>query len=537
MKKSTLALSVAAALGGLGFASNALAIGEIAGASPNSTMTYTADGIGHKLVFPYFTVQGDNATLLNITNTDTVNGKLVKVRFRGAANSDDLFDFQLLLSPGDVWTGSVTQQATTKVALLRTTDASCTLPSAVRDAVGSQFSTSRVDPTPVQGTSANETREGYIEVLNMADIPRNTTIGSLYTTIKHIAGKAPCDAAVLEAKLGADYPSFSTAVAAGMNPPSGGLAGDWIILNQANTAAWSGSATAIRAETTGGANATGNLVFWPQKFGDPLLATTTAELASHSVTADPLFTNQVEKIQQYDLPDMSTPYVAADGVGVNAAVTRANDSSRLIAVTSVKNQFVTTSDINAVTDFLFSQPTRRYSVAVNYKASSAAVNNFTRTGTSASAVYRSVGAMNYYNSSNTSLGTLATARQVCLNSLSVPARDNLFDREETTPGVSDRPFVISPNDPGTPTLFRLCGETAVASINGSSAAVTSALSASVVRTNVLLDAAYANGWGSFDTINGGFGLPILGASFIRASNGAVNYGFTYAHKVTRVGGL
>jgi hypothetical protein len=29
------------------------------------------------------------------------------------------------------------------------------------------------------------------------------------------------------------------------------------------------------------------------------------------------------------------------------------------------------------------------------------------------------------------------------------------------------------------------------------------------------------------------GLPILGASFIRMANGAVNYGASWAHKVTK----
>lgn len=532
MKKSTLALSVAAALGGLGFASNALAIGEIAGATAGSTMTYSADGIGHELVFPYFSVQGDNATLLNITNTDTANGKLVKVRFRGAANSDDLFDFQLLLSPGDVWTGSLTQNASTGVALLKTVDTSCTLPAAVRETAGSQFSTGRVDPTPAKGSPTNETREGYVEVLNMANIPVNTTTGSLYTTIKHVANKAPCDAAVLEAKLGSDYATYAQAVAAGMTAPTGGLTGDWIILNQANTAAWSGSAHAIRAELPGGAIAAANLVFWPQKFGDPLLATTTSQLTGQAVTADPIFVNQVVKIQQYDLPDLSTPYVAADGVGANAAAVRANASSALFAVTTIKNQFVSTTDINAVTDFLFSQPTRRYAVAVNYKAASSADNTLA-VGTAASAIYRTIGASSYYNAANTDL----VNRQVCLNNLSVPAQNSLFNREETTPGVGENPFVISPNDPGAPTVFRLCGETAVASINAASDASPSALSASVVRNNVLFAAGYENGWASFDTFNGGFGLPVLGASFIRASNGLVNYGFAWAHKVTRVGGL
>ena len=68
MKKSTLALSIAAAIGSLG----------LAGAA-NAAMSVDAGGIGHQLVFPYFSAQGDNATLLSITNTDTTNGKLVKV--------------------------------------------------------------------------------------------------------------------------------------------------------------------------------------------------------------------------------------------------------------------------------------------------------------------------------------------------------------------------------------------------------------------------------------------------------------------------
>jgi len=71
MKKSILASSIAAAVFGLGAVTGAQAAGDI-------------------LLVPYFSAQGANATLLSIVNTDTVNGKAVKVRFRGAANSDDL---------------------------------------------------------------------------------------------------------------------------------------------------------------------------------------------------------------------------------------------------------------------------------------------------------------------------------------------------------------------------------------------------------------------------------------------------------------
>jgi hypothetical protein len=69
------------------------------------------DGVGHMLMVPYFTAQAENSTLINITNTDTVNGKAVKVRFRGAANSDDVFDFQVFLSPGDVYAFSVSKDS------------------------------------------------------------------------------------------------------------------------------------------------------------------------------------------------------------------------------------------------------------------------------------------------------------------------------------------------------------------------------------------------------------------------------------------
>ena len=68
--------------------------------------------------------------MFNITNSDTVNGKAVKVRFRGASNSDDVFDFQLYLSPGDVWAANIAK-GPNGVAALTTIDKSCTLPAGV----------------------------------------------------------------------------------------------------------------------------------------------------------------------------------------------------------------------------------------------------------------------------------------------------------------------------------------------------------------------------------------------------------------------
>lgn len=150
-------------------------------------------GVGH--IWPCLTSrhQGTNTTLLNIVNTDTVNGKAVKLRFRGAANSDDIFDISIYLSPGDMWSANVS--ANGDLSALTTSDTSCTLPSiADIKATNGLFKTGRVNPT----NNNAETREGYIEILNTADIPENTATTSLYTAIKHVAGKAPCTASVMD---------------------------------------------------------------------------------------------------------------------------------------------------------------------------------------------------------------------------------------------------------------------------------------------------------------------------------------------------
>lgn len=556
MKKSTLALSVAAALGGLGFVSNALAIGQISGSTTTSVLVANPDGIGHQLVFPYFTAQSDNATLITLTNTDLTNGKVVKVRFRGAANSDDLYDFTLLLSPGDVWTASVSKDVTTNLAKLVSTDTSCVLPATAKNGL---FSTNRTDPQAAD--KPNQTREGYIEVLTMADIPPFTNataaVDTLYDAVKHVAGVAPCTAGILTAKLGVDYATYAAAttanIAAGsgeMAAPTGGLTGDWIVLNQLNTATWSGAATALEVRSPAGARVAGNLVFWPQMNGVPLnpsinetvgAAQVTAAAITNS-TADALLTNGVIAIQNYDLPDLSTPYantVIGSLTDANASL-RADTTTATLAIKSLKHQFVTNTAIGAVTDVVMSQPTRRYSVGVNYTAATAVDNNITTTGTAAAAVYRGLaGNLNGTNSTFYVIGNTGMySRQVCLDTVTAPGmavgQIGLFDQEETNPAAPVGSFVISPGVVGAATVLLLCGEASVVSINQAGTTLPSAaLSGTVARSDVTFTGGYVNGWASWDLSNGVLGYPVLGGTFMRMRNGLVNYGTAYSHKATR----
>ena len=112
MKKNTMATAIIAGLAG------------VAGIANISTaVNLNPDGVGQVLLYPYYTVNGGNTTVLSVVNT-TDSGKAVKVRFLDARNSREVLDFNLYLSPFDVWTGGVT--AKSGGAYLTTSDTSCT---------------------------------------------------------------------------------------------------------------------------------------------------------------------------------------------------------------------------------------------------------------------------------------------------------------------------------------------------------------------------------------------------------------------------
>src|SRR4051812_17048635 len=91
------------------------------------------DGRGQVLLYPYYTTRADNAgnpygTLVSVINA-TASAKAVRVRFLEGKNSREVLDFNLFLSPFDVWTGAVLPDPATGGAKLGTVDLSCALPS------------------------------------------------------------------------------------------------------------------------------------------------------------------------------------------------------------------------------------------------------------------------------------------------------------------------------------------------------------------------------------------------------------------------
>ena len=552
MKKNVLALSIAAMIGGLGFAGAASAVVLNGTATPTATTLGATNanafelsngGVGHNLIVPYFTAQDGNMTVLHLTNTDVKNGKAVKVRFRGAANSDDILDFQVLLSPGDVWTGAVTAGAD-GVAQLTTADGTCTVPQLTKG-VAQSFDTRRLQGSLSAADKAAGTREGYVEIFNMADIPDLDVYGSpagksaLFKAIKHVGGVAPCTASVIDTALLETNYTEPTAAAAGFATPTTGLMGDWYIINVAKTTTFSCGATALTAVTAAGVAGRGNFVLFPQLSAsvgspdaftaDPALRTVPANVGTTKVVGGAVgtlpanYTLPVVEAAYYDLPDLSTPYLIPANTPITAtgAATQAELLTKQLSVKSITNQYANDASITAKTDWVFSMPTRRYSVAMDYRATTP-VRVFTPNilGLDPDGVGPLVPASFFYTGN-----TAVDAGKICVNS----DGQSFFDREETTKSSG---AVFSP---GSVDKTRFCGETSVLSFAD---AGTSVLGATVARQDTG-SSAYVNGWSVITTTNGGAGLPILGSSFIKLTNPQASagmsgtYGITWPHRFTK----
>lgn len=564
MKKNVLALSIATMIGGLGFSGAAMAAA--------TTFEVNESGSGVIQIVPYFTVQDGNATVFHIVNTDAGNdgnAKAVKVRIRGASNSDDLMDFQVFLSPGDVWTAALTADAD-GLLQLTTADNSCTFPDTVRTDPVTKADTSRLKH-PLWDTDAKkaaQTREGYIEILEMASIPKNSlkdaatdtaaagggnVTNPLWTAVKHVktAGKmaAPCtsasmefldsiaDGGIAEARAqGETAPSNAdgdVGASKRLAAPTGSLVASWYIMNVAKSTTFSGSATALKAKA---ATPLGVPVYAPQ------LSNTTSTLNS----ADPLFganmrtnaaqTNNAGFVylpkRSFDVPDLSTPMTGTAVGTVAEAQAQAIGLTQTLARTSVQNQFYQDATLNAATDWVLSMPTRRYLVAANYEAAKlpvlnpadyiirngAAVSNDApaggNNGTGAAGAAGNISAFSQWDK----LGINA-AGQICVNA----SGQGFYDREED---AKTSGHVISP---GEVSVLNLCGEVHVATF-GAKSPVGAELAHSTFKTD------FGAGWGSVNFNAGAQDyVPVLGSAFTAASNpnaaaGMVgNYGITWPH--------
>jgi hypothetical protein len=138
--------------------------------------------LGDAAFVPYYTVEGEWVTGVHIINTSSDNAVVVKIRLRRAEDSLDVLDFNLILSPEDVWTGTLTGDD----AEMRfvTEDNSCTAPELLDNGDGKTYA-------PVFGPRIEGAQEGYIEVIGMGEVTDSDD--SVWVYSKHGADGVPAD--------------------------------------------------------------------------------------------------------------------------------------------------------------------------------------------------------------------------------------------------------------------------------------------------------------------------------------------------------
>jgi hypothetical protein len=174
-------------------------LGALGAAGSANAVHVNPNGLGQVLLYPYYTVRSITVSapsiaptaapynsLLSVVNS-TSSGKAVKVRFLEGKMSQEVLDFNLFLSPKDVWTTAIIPTATGTGIF--TADKSCTVPAVSKDVNNPTPFVNFLYASDPAGGSLDRTREGYVEIIEMGNVTGATLVG-----ITHVAGVPTCAA-------------------------------------------------------------------------------------------------------------------------------------------------------------------------------------------------------------------------------------------------------------------------------------------------------------------------------------------------------
>lgn len=483
MKKNLINVAVAATVAGVA-------------ATAHADMYVNPDKTGSVLLFPYYNAENGNQTSMHIVNT-TDEAKAVKVRFMEYANSQEVLDFNLYLSAEDHFSFTIFQNPEGSGGAIVTADNSCTVPALGDDSAGIPGSTTenadgsitRIQPflnyqyATESDTSLARGLKGHVEVIEMGQLNNAGTDATAWADFAtHGADGVPANCAALVASWSTGG-TWKGDVTSGIGAPTGGLYGLSNILNADDAAAFGVEPAAIEA-------------FW---------GVGTAATVRHTDPGSTL--PSLNNGDDTSLVANNGAYYANTFAGADAGV---DAVSSLFMTKSVSNDVMTNADLNALTDWVITFPTRRFYVQ------GAARAPFT----------------DAYISSGTGAGIASSCEPITINQ---------WDREEAFVDQTQTP-IFSPRPPNpTEEVNTLCYET-----NTLHAGAASALGANAVA----IDFAYEDGWQRISFLdedhelaatnaNGAAtvfeGLPAMGFAAVKFVNGSASYGFVSDHKTDTAG--
>ncbi len=208
-------------------------------ASISNAVNLNPDGLGQVLIYPYYTVNNGLSTLLSVVNT-TDQVKAVKVRFMEGENSREVLDFNLYMSPFDVWTGAIVDFTGTGFggtipsgdpsAAFVTFDRSCLAPDIRGNITLGEFRPFQfVGAFDDGGTqTSHRMREGHFEMIEMGNVDSTDPKGA---SAIHVNGEPSC-AAIIGAWVSGGIWNIDASDA--MLDPTGGLFGSASVVDVAN---------------------------------------------------------------------------------------------------------------------------------------------------------------------------------------------------------------------------------------------------------------------------------------------------------------
>ena len=296
-------------------------------------LSLSAGGVGQVLTFPYYSANANQETLITLVNT-TFQVKALKVRFHEAYNGRTVGQFNVYLSPLDVWTGEIIADGSGTT--LATRDTSCTVPAFPGFVAGANvmtmpFSTDAFTGTHGDGgpTDASRLREGHFDVIEMGEVSSGSTLA--LAAIHDEMGK-PHDCAAL-AVAWASGGTWDANAASDVTPPAGGLYGSSAVIDVSQ-----GTFFAMQPAVLDGFSAS-------VQHTSPTSAS--PDLNSASAAGD----------------TGTTVSVDVGGHTVNAHYARAVDAvSALLMSATHLNEYVIEPGVGAKTDWIVTFPTKRFYV-------------------------------------------------------------------------------------------------------------------------------------------------------------------------------
>ena len=196
-------------------------------------------GLGQALIFPYYTTNKGQDTLVSVTN-DSDSGSMALLRFNEGMNGRYVMDVSVFLAPHDVWTARISASDATGAPTLYTSDSSCTSPPVGSGLVflASPYAGGSIFPADGGPVGAFRTREGFFEVYEMGAVIPDSPLDH---EIRRLDGQSTptCGAPQPGPSISGEY----------LSPPDGRLSGSVAIVNVGEGTFFSYAAQALAGFT------------------------------------------------------------------------------------------------------------------------------------------------------------------------------------------------------------------------------------------------------------------------------------------------